>query len=158
MRENPVISDWVHVLGGTLKGSSVGGWRGGRRRSENCWRQGHGHQFWAIPYVPKSNRAHAVPWVLDRQSVGSWRIHIERRPKRGKTQSLLTGFISERVDCRVARRAAGAAAGGAQRIGGGGFTVTVSDVPCVPKIDRAHAVPQLVFPETGHYSVSGVEK
>jgi hypothetical protein len=44
---------------------------------------------------------------------------------------------------------AGAAAGGAQRIDGGGFTVTVSDVPCVPEMYRALAVPQLVFSESG---------
>ena len=41
MRENPVISDWVRISEGALKGCSVGRWRSGRRRSEGGWRRGH---------------------------------------------------------------------------------------------------------------------
>src|SRR6266550_1645713 len=42
--------------------------------------------------------------------------------KRGRTQSLLTGFNFGGSYYRVARRVAGAAAGGAQRCDGGGVT------------------------------------
>src|SRR5215468_951060 len=47
--------------GEALKERSGGGWRSGRRRSEDCWRRGHGQRVSYLPCVPISYSAPRVP-------------------------------------------------------------------------------------------------
>jgi hypothetical protein len=68
---------------------------------------------------------------------GNWK--RRKRPKlliskSRRTQSLLTGSTFRGEALKVARRVAGAAAGGAQRVDGGGSRPNIRVVPCVPVI------------------------
>ncbi len=53
--------------------------------------------------------------------------------------------LSKKGKLKGCSAGAGAAAGGAQMLVGGGVTVTVSVIPCLPKRYRARRVPQKSF-------------
>ncbi len=59
MRENPVISDWVHVSGGSTEGT-LGRWLAQRQAAlRGCWRRGLGDGFRLFRVVPRSTE-HAL--------------------------------------------------------------------------------------------------
>jgi len=52
MRENPVITDWVRVSGGSTEGT-LGRLLAQRQAAlRGCWRRGHGQRFLVFRVVP----------------------------------------------------------------------------------------------------------